>query len=673
MNTYSMTIRHIITLLLYLFFTGALYSQGSELPASLLKKLSEAHTQADSVAICNKAISAQLTKNLDVGDAIRVYAENLASESGDSALIYDVRFREALLKRNRRNHTDALILLEQCIVFEKEENDQARLHHLYKVAGDIYSRDGVQDKADLYIGKAIEYYQDTDNLELLAQTQRTMGSNHRRQGRPDLAIALYHRALDNFKALDDSAAIGTVHNSLGLLYHSIQQNEKANEHYHRSLIIAQDQGNIYRQLSAYNGLAITESDATLKENYHLEALDRANKLGNPVRIAHVNFNLAQYYVEQSQRQKALLHLERSVEAYAQAQRTPNIEVRRLLVQLYIEDGNISEARELLAVLEEQIKTVPSLDVRTATHMNMATYYANLQDYERALYHQDLYTTYSDSLINIEKNKAIAELETKYEVKEKDQRITTLNLEKKLSDAKLRTQFLLLIAAISLITVLSFLFYRLRKQKRVIDKQDREKAVLLKEIHHRVKNNLQIISSLLRLQTSQTDDPAAVDALTDGQARVYSMSLIHQNLYQHDDLSKIHMPQYMEKLVSNLFQAYNVSPERISLSIDIDEVEMDVDNVVPLGLTTNELVTNSLKYAFPDERHGNITVALKDTGDTVTLSVADDGVGIDLESIDESSFGRGLVEAFVEKLQGSSQTIVDDGTRVEIIIPKDKLI
>jgi len=667
-----MTTRILTAVLLLLGVLCSSHAQEATLPASLLEKLGEATTIADSVAQCNYAISSQLTKSLDTGDAIAAYAETLAAQSGDSALIYNVKFRKALLTRNRRNHADALVLLEQCIIFEKKEKDLKRLNHLYKVAGDIYSRDGLHDKATTYIEKALDYYEQTDDLELLAQTQRTMGSHHRRQGKPDLAIALYQEALDNYLVLGDTAAVGTVHNSLGLLYHSIQQYDKSYEQYQLSLDIAKAQGSIYRQLTAYTGLATTSSDITLKEEYHLEALRIAKSLGNPSRIAGSSYNLAQYYVEHEKKAKALPLLKQAEDAYAAARREPHIEMRRLMAQLYIEDGDIASAKKQLAILEDQIKTVPSLDVRASTHYKMASQYSQLKNYERALYHQDLYTLYNDSLVNIEKNATIAELETKYEVKGKDQEINNLNLQKALDDAKLKTQYGLLIAALLLIGILSFLFYRLRKQKRVIDKQDNEKAVLLKEIHHRVKNNLQIISSLLRLQTSQTDDPAAVDALTDGQARVYSMSLIHQNLYQHDDLSKIHMPQYMEKLVSNLFQAYNVSPDRISLFIDIDEVAMDVDNVVPLGLTTNELVTNSLKYAFPDNRVGEITVALKDTGDTVTLSVTDDGVGIDMDNISGSSFGRGLVEAFVEKLQGESRTIVDNGTRIEIVIPKDKL-
>jgi len=214
-----------------------------------------------------------------------------------------------------------------------------------------------------------------------------------------------------------------------------------------------------------------------------------------------------------------------------------------------------------------------------------------------------------------------------------------------------------------------LYKKTKHQNILISQALKEKDILLKEIHHRVKNNLQFISSLLALQSDHVQDSKALDALQEGQDRVQSMALIHQNLYQDDNLTGVDVQDYFVKLIQNLFDSYNIHPERIKLDLNIQALDLDVDSVIPIGLIVNELVSNSLKYAFPEKRQGQITVSLSEQENELVLTVEDDGIGMDENIMNNlgASFGYKLIEVFKDQLKAEMNLSSDNGTKVEMII------
>jgi len=193
----------------------------------------------------------------------------------------------------------------------------------------------------------------------------------------------------------------------------------------------------------------------------------------------------------------------------------------------------------------------------------------------------------------------------------------------------------------------------RKAEKQILAALNEKQVLLKEIHHRVKNNMQIVCSIFRLQLSQIKDPRAATILRDSQSRISAMALIHKTLYQPKDQSSIYFEEYIQELASSIFDSYGVDPERISLRTDLESVAMDIDTVTPCGLILNELVTNSIKYAFPDDRGGEIAISFRREGDGFVLVVSDNGVGMpaNLDIHQANSLGLQLVVNLSEKQLG----------------------
>lgn len=205
----------------------------------------------------------------------------------------------------------------------------------------------------------------------------------------------------------------------------------------------------------------------------------------------------------------------------------------------------------------------------------------------------------------------------------------------------------------------------------------EKNVLLKEIHHRVKNNLQIISSLMRMQLRRTPDDALTALFQEAQNRIRSMALIHEQLYQAPDLSNIDFGVYLQTLVSNLFQTYGVSREQIQLDINTHGIHLTLDNAIPCGLIVNELVSNSLKYAFPGEQSGYIMIRLQvhpvsdaTLPPTLKLIVGDDGVGIP-DSVDYEttrSLGLRIVRNLANQLRGSITFERHQGTVFHVTFP-----
>ncbi|WP_162459036.1 sensor histidine kinase [Desulfosarcina ovata] len=200
----------------------------------------------------------------------------------------------------------------------------------------------------------------------------------------------------------------------------------------------------------------------------------------------------------------------------------------------------------------------------------------------------------------------------------------------------------------------------------------EKDALLKEIHHRVKNNLQIVSSLLYLQEDSMQDPngKGVEILRESQNRVKSMALIHEQLYSTTDLAKIDFGRYVQGLTANLFDAYGIDAGRIRLNVCADDVRLGVDMAVPCGLIVNELVSNSLKHAFPEHGCGmlDIVVRLLNNG-RMEIVVADDGVGLTATSDGEEkqSLGLRLINTLATQLDGVLTVDTENGTRFSIVL------
>lgn len=202
---------------------------------------------------------------------------------------------------------------------------------------------------------------------------------------------------------------------------------------------------------------------------------------------------------------------------------------------------------------------------------------------------------------------------------------------------------------------------------------KEKETLLQEIHHRVKNNMNVVSGLLSLHINLTQNEEVKKALQESQGRVYAMSMVHESLYNSENMAEIDLLGYMNNLSISLLQTYSIGPGKVDLKIDGDEVKVSINKASPLGLTINELISNALKYAFPDDRKGEILVATRKQDDRLELVIRDNGVGMP-EGFDwknSSTLGLKLVRSLIEnQLNGSIDVATQSGTQFTIKIDLD---
>jgi two-component sensor histidine kinase len=188
------------------------------------------------------------------------------------------------------------------------------------------------------------------------------------------------------------------------------------------------------------------------------------------------------------------------------------------------------------------------------------------------------------------------------------------------------------------------------------------------VHHRVKNNLQVISSLLNLQAGMVKDPNVLQVFRESQHRVRAMALIHEKLYQSQDLVKVDFGEYVKSLTGYLFRSYGVESASIALKVNIQNVFLDVEEAIPCGLIINELVSNALKHAFPGGRHGEIRIDVQAEGTTpVLLRVSDNGVGFppEVDFRTTTSLGLRLVHTLTRQLEGTIALQHDGGTAFQL--------
>lgn len=232
---------------------------------------------------------------------------------------------------------------------------------------------------------------------------------------------------------------------------------------------------------------------------------------------------------------------------------------------------------------------------------------------------------------------------------------------------------LLVMAAMLMTLSTYLRGQYFRERKQVEEQLREsleeKEVLLKEVYHRVKNNLQVISSLLRLQAGRVGDPQAEITLQDSRRRVESIALVHQLLYESQNLSRIDFGLYLQNISSQLSYAYEGPVGRTTFRFDTDNILLPVDTAVPCGLLVTELITNALKHAFPGERSGTVYVTFTGGEDGgVRLTVRDDGVGFpaNLDIYQADTLGLSLVKGLVRQLDGTLELDQDHGTSITVL-------
>ncbi|WP_252736422.1 sensor histidine kinase [Maribacter dokdonensis] len=386
-------------------------------------------------------------------------------------------------------------------------------------------------------------------------------------------------------------------------------------------------------------------------------------------------NIGKCHVQLGEYEKAIPFLEESREVIRKYNKSKFssdiIENTLALAECYLKLDDYAKATDYLSDEMNPIK----LDNILKRNRIYADYYFKTGDYQNSTVYLKKNIRIRDSIdalaSNIKNQQLTSVIEQDLDNSKKTMEQQKAQLEASRKDIKARDDKISLVFVSLIFTLIGFagLVYAYLKsiknqrliaeQKFIIENSLVEKDSLLKEIHHRVKNNLQMVSSLLSLQTKNTRSKAAIAALEEGKSRVKAMALIHQKLYQNDDLSVIEMQGYIESLINSIQSVYKKGGHNINITIDAEGVELDIDRAIPFGLILNELVSNSFKYAFPhDDSNGKIYIHLrKIAGQEGFFEYTDNGIGLpeDTDERANSSMGIRLMNRLANQLQTSLNT------------------
>ncbi len=562
-----------------------------------------------------------------------------------------------------------------------------------RLIGQYFDQLEEADSARVYLDKALALYELSGDKRGLSNTYSSLALHHERLAEYDKAVAYYLSQLET-GGIENEANRAIGHLNLANVFTKINDWEKAEVYAVKALAICnQLDENYYKGTTTahvLNTLArIAEKRGQDQKalKYYQKALAQYQKTKRTPKVITTLRNLGNHYEKLVQFEKADSCYLTAVKL-AKNNQDSKSEVNKCLLALGVlrfKQGRLKESLSLLEEVATELKELNEPVLAQRTYFWLSRCYEETGRVREALGSLRKSGELKDSIYLIEQQRVIHEKEAKYERANKEKEIERLHFQNELHQTAIiqsnRQRFFLVMSVLLIggIAVSSLFLYRnkrksnrqLAEKNQIISQALSEKETLLKEIHHRVKNNLQVISSLLNLQSKYVKDPAALNALQEGRNRVKSMALIHQNLYQDAGLVGVNAQEYIEKLTESLIQSYQIDNDQIILEREVEPLKLDVDTIIPLGLIINELISNAFKYAFAGKKKGKIRVQLKSLDNGLSLKVADDGIGLPVKfNLGQSnSLGYRLIEAFVKKLKASIEFNRSAGTSVSIIVPE----
>ncbi|MBX2929631.1 MAG: tetratricopeptide repeat protein [Saprospiraceae bacterium] len=518
------------------------------------------------------------------------------------------------------------------------------------------------DSAVVYHQQSVELGQKWGADKPKANSLSTLAYIYLDQAKYEQAIEMHFEALRTFERLDNQDGISRSYQGIGeITCGYLNKCEQALDYYRKALKIKIETGSergmayVFRMIGgAHEKLSAIDSAFY----YYEKAVALAEKL-NDKRLLVDGYSALASVAEalgKSEEERLALNL-KYIGVAEEIGRIDGLYVGYSnLGIIYQKRGEFAKAvayNQKAANLAESQKNYGFLE--RLYFRQYGIYKDHLRDESNALAALEAYLVNHDSVSNAAKFQAVQDVSIRYETEKKE----VLIAEQQEDIRQGRIRFGLVAGILALALAGGGLLFRLT---RILRKRNEEKEFLIKEIHHRVKNNLQVLSSLLHLQSRHIKDETALDAVREGQNRVEAMGLIHQKLYMGDNLAAIEMRDYFYNLGDTLLDSFGLD-DRVEIIYHLEPMRLDVDTAIPLGLIVNELLTNSLKYAFPDGRQGIIEISLwqNDKG-KLCLRVADNGVGQAGAPVlkTSTSFGSNLIEILSKKLKGKPQVSHENG-------------
>lgn len=688
----------------------ALWQQGDHI-------LNKPHTAAadwdSAINIANQIAATSKRWQFDQGIGLSKQLMSAAfrhSGRGNEALAY-AKEAVAILRQHgtEKQQADAYIELGGC--YSNDETDLpekiiqyengARIYHhlgdnvreaaLLEMIGDLYLLKKDYPTSLLRLHQSLSLYQAAGSKNLQG-VYALIGSVYTEQNNFVEGLRYNMLAVKTGEALKDSGPLmSRIYHRLALNYYDINYHRQAMEYYKKALHLVYQ----LKDSAAIQNYQINISELLTRTNHFKESLDTLNVAARIYPITDLfdqSYLLIQYmrlYIAMRDFQKAGIYYQKILQIYREGKLSDYQQTMLCgYLSLYlVESGRFREASVFLTRLSEQHFSFMATNA-LLEKLQFKTDSA-LGKLSSAIDHFQRYKDLSDSLTSLAQSRQLGQLQLQFETEEKDKDIRLLTQKSQLQAASLEKEiiirYVIIGGVVILIIFLVLVYNRYQYNKRTNVKLEHqqeeintrndtlrglldEKEWLLKEIHHRVKNNLQIIISLLNTQSQYLHNKDALAAIRNSQQRMYSMSLIHQRLYQTENLGKIDMHWYIPEMIGYIRDSLEAD-QRIHFHLDCDDIQLDVVEAVPLGLILNEAVSNALKYAFPNGRSGSIHIRFKAVStECCVLTISDNGVGLPegKDILETASLGMSLMEGLSDQLDGTFE-LTDNQPGVSVAV------
>lgn len=653
-------------------------------------------------------------KGMDYIDrAIGLFTKNsLYEELGDAYMERRHYFSVYVSKNEVISRAE---MTQKAIAAYKKTDNKLKIGYALKESGDLHAFVDEFPAAIQDLKEALSLYRSV-NFTAFQGIYDLLGKIYFLQGNTDEAIRYGYLAIEyGIRNNDSTQQMSTIYCRLGMTHNELSQFNKAYEFYHKALEIAQKNNDIPSIITIYNNII-----SLLLRQYNAEealAIQQEIEKKYPDIESNLQFqrlyylkNYVKIYQQLQQYDKGQLYCNEMLRMAEKIDSASKKLMYAAVIDFYITSRQYERAVKYLPVLQVSLENNNQPQDLSFVYRAWSRIDSARGDYLSALTHYQKYKALQDTVFNATKSKQIAQMQTQFETDKKDkelklkeQNIELLTQQSQLDQAKIQKVTFIRNFTFSgiafLLVIVGLLFNRYRLKQRnnkqlqaqqlqihqanlslniALEEQHKlldEKELLLREIHHRVKNNLQIVMSLLNTQSKYLDNDAAVFAIRKSQHRMQAMSLIHEKLYTSNDVASLDMLAYMKDLINYFRKSYNMD-YYISFEIDIDPIKLDVGQAVPLGLILNEAITNAIKYAFPEKQKGFISIRMKYQSDRyLQLHIHDNGVGlpVDFEPQNSNSLGMNLMHGLTEQLGGTFTIENDHGLTITITFKDEKMM
>lgn len=554
--------------------------------------------------------------------------------------------------------------------------------------GEFFLKQGKYPAAEEQLLKAIDLLQKA-GVKKVADTYFLLSAMNRYQAAFDKSLFYATKCIETVNAENDTTYLDLYYGELGLVYDELNRVEESAAWYQKALNKRVDRNGDPVDIFRTAAFLIRQWKKTGKSK---QALDLMNELVEkfPPRSSLARAAVAQDFAlcldglqRYGEAERRLLEMTRQYHA-------SNIKDEFVmfgmmdLARFYLQQHEFEKGRLYLDSVKRSPKVTPMSVGKDLYHLMFIADSA-LGNYKAAIDDLHTYQFLSDSIYNERKSRQIEFLTMQFRTAEKEQSIILLEKEKKIQQNQLEKEqhtrsWILGAVALMLVIIGLLTNYLLLKQKtnkkltaqqNEIEKKNEalqrlveEKEWLVKEIHHRVKNNFHIVQGLLGTQSRYLKSEEAINALADSRHRIQAMSIMHQKLYQSEDMSSVNISEYIHELISHLRSSFHTR-QSIQFRLDIDPVQLNASYCIPIGLILNEAITNSIKYAFPDERAGQVSISLKRDQTSIVVTISDNGIGLPagFDINNPHTMGLRLMNGLSQDLEGELRIINDKGATI----------